>query len=91
MFESIIFNIVIFLCSRDCNYVSGRETHCAGMACEHHPWLGPFDMWKKTMKKMSVANQEKRKKALMKEVLSEVDTMVPNYWADDDDSEDNLI
>ena len=40
---------------------------------------------------MSDANREKRKKALMKEVLSEVDTMVPNYWADDDDSEDNLI
>ena len=40
---------------------------------------------------MSDANREKRKKALTKEVLSEVDTMVPNYWADDDDSEDNLI
>ena len=36
---------------------------------------------------MSESNQKKRMTELMTEVLSEVETIVPNYWVDDEDNQ----
>ena len=36
---------------------------------------------------MSESNQKKRMMELMTEVLSEVETIVPNYWVDDEDNQ----
>ena len=49
------------------------------MKCEHMPWMGPFDIWAKTMRK-NKQRKELRYKELMKEVTSELDAVMPDHW-----------